>query len=261
MTTPAKKAPSAKETPKGQDRKREQFARAGTRHVHQHPWNDPRADYHRQGSKSAHLYQRNHKAQQDRLVGTGVVRAAAEKLGEGRQQHQGHHHREILDDQPADGHAPIGGIDEVAFLECLQQDHGTGDRQAEPEHQALADAPAPGSRHAHAKQCRKDDLADRARDGDAAHGQQVGSGEMQPDAEHQQDDAHFGQLSRQRRIRHMARGEGAGENAGDQVADQRRQAEAVGEIAEHRSEHEAYRHGRDQRDVVVHLHSSAAAVP
>ena len=43
-------------------------------------------------------------------------------------------------------------------------------------------------------------LRDRARDGDAANGQQLLEVELQADAEHQQDDADFGELFGDRRV-------------------------------------------------------------
>ena len=46
-----------------------------------------------------------------------------------------------------------------------------------------------------------DDLADGAGDGDAANGDEIRCGEMQADAEHQQDDADFGQLRGKLRCR------------------------------------------------------------
>ena len=37
----------------------------------------------------------------------------------------------------------VAGLERVAALECLQQDHGAGDREREPEHQRRAERPAP----------------------------------------------------------------------------------------------------------------------
>ena len=78
---------------------------------------------------------------------------AAEQTRHRRQQHQGQHHREILDDQPADRDAPLFGLDQMALLQGPQQHHGAGDRQRKAEHDReplhqgtpARDAASPGS--------------------------------------------------------------------------------------------------------------------
>ena len=75
---------------------------------------------------------------------------------------------------------------------------------------------------------------------------------MQTDAEHQQDHAHFRKLAGQLAIGDEARCERADHDAGDQEPDERRQAQAVGDIAEHRREHEAHRYRGDQRNLMIH---------
>ena len=75
--------------------------------------------------------------------------------------------------------------------------------------------------------------------GDGPHGQQILQGEMQPDAEHQQDHADLGQLVGQALVGHIARREGADEHAGEQIADERRDAEAMRQGAESECQDEA----------------------
>ena len=65
----------------------------------------------------------------------------------------------------------------------------------QPQSQAEADA----------EQGREQDLAQSARHDHSAHGEQVGSREMQADAEHQENDADLGELPRHSRIGHETR--------------------------------------------------------
>ena len=83
---------------------------------------------------------------------------------------------------------------------------------------------------------------------------------MQPDAEHQQDDADFGQLQRQMLVGDEARRVRSDQHAGDQVADQRRDAEPVGERAEDEGQPETGNDGGDQGRVMRHRQSFHAGV-
>ena len=74
--------------------------------------------------------------------------------------------------------------------------------------------------------------------------------ELQPDAEHQQDDADFGQL-----LRHMAVGDkawriGPDEQPGDEIADDRGEADAMRGEAEDQRRAEASGQRQDQIDRV-----------
>ena len=141
------------------------------------------------------------------------LRGPAEQAASGGQQHQGQHHRQIFDDEPADRDTPPLGIDEAPLLQRPQQNHGAGDRQrsrtpgsppsCQPKAQAKPMPSSGGDR----------DLHDGAGNGDGADREQVIQGEMQADAEHQQDDADLGEFSRQRRIGDKARGEGTDQHA------------------------------------------------
>ena len=63
------------------------------------------------------------------------------------------------------------------------------------------------------------DLHDRAGDRDGAHRQKLVQRELQPDAEHQQDDADFGELVGDVLVGDEARRERADDDAGQQVPD------------------------------------------
>jgi hypothetical protein len=56
--------------------------------------------------------------------------------------------------------------------------------------------------------------------------------ELQADAEHQQDDADFGQLLGQRRVGNEARRVRPDERAGQEIADDRRQTDPLGDVSQ-----------------------------
>ena len=75
---------------------------------------------------------------------------------------------------------------------------------------------------------------------------------MQADAEHQQDDAHLGQLRCNLAVRSKAGGEGTGHDAGTQIADQRRQAQAESQRSQHESKHQTADNGGNQGRMMKH---------
>ena len=88
-----------------------------------------------------------------------------------------------------------------------------------------------------------------------AHGQQLLEVELQPDAEHQQDDADLGELLGQRRVGDEAGRVRPDQRAGQQIADDRRQAEPLRDVAEHQRRREAAGQRQDQ---VVGVHREAS---
>ena len=83
-----------------------------------------------------------------------------------------------------------------------------------------------------------------------AHRQQVLDGEVQADAEHQQDHADFGELRGEAGVADEARREGPDGDAGQQIADDGRDPEQVGHQAEQQGKHKADRQQRDERSFV-----------
>ena len=83
-----------------------------------------------------------------------------------------------------------------------------------------------------AQQRRDHALRDGAGNGDPPDRQQFLEMELQPDAEHQQDDAELGELIGQPDVGDESRRVGADDNPGEQVADDGREMQALGEIAE-----------------------------
>ena len=184
--------------------------------------------------------------------GTAILRNLIAQLGPGGEKDEGEDHRDVLDDQPADGDAPALRLDDMPFLKRTQQHHGGGDGEGEAEDDAAFERPAQQVSHADAEQCRGQDLRQRARDGDGADGEQVVQGEVQADAEHQQDDADLGEFRGELCIAHEAGGERADDHARDQVSNQRRQLQTGRDHAEDKGQAQANGQKRDQRCPVGH---------
>ena len=164
---------------------------------------------------------------------------AAECRRQCRQQHQCQHHREVFDDQPANGDLAVRGLQRVAFFEGAQQHHGAGYRQRQAEYQAAAQAPAEHVRHAETDGSGRENLCNGSGQCDVTHRQQILDREMQTDAEHQQDHANLGELPGESSIADESRREGADRDARQQVADDRRNAHQIGHQAEEQRQHKA----------------------
>ena len=116
------------------------------RDVVQDPGNDPTADNQHDSDEDADLRkgEQQHAAEAEpetrrQRIGSERVGVAAEHAGQRRQQDERKHHREILDDQPADRDSAALRFHQPAFLDGAEQDHGAGDRQGKPEYEAGAD--------------------------------------------------------------------------------------------------------------------------
>ena len=184
---------------------------------------------------------------------------SAEQARNRRQQHQGQHHRQILDDQPADGDAPLLGLDETPFLQSPQQHHRARDRKREPKDQARAELPAKAPPQPHSERGGEGDLTSSARHGDAADREKILQGKVQADAKHQQDDANLGEVAGQRRIGDESRRERADQHAGEEVARQRRNPYPMGQRPKNKGEDEASNDRSDQRRVMRHRISKVRA--
>ena len=95
--------------------------------------------------------------------------------------------------------------------------------------------------------------ASRAGHGHAPDGQQFLGVKLQADAEHQQDDADFGELLGELGVRDEAGRMRSDGDAGEQVADDRRQAEPMREIAEDERRAEAAGQREDESEF-FHAH-------
>ena len=109
-------------------------------------------------------------------------------------QHEDDHREEILDDEPAHRDVPDRCVEIVMVGQHADEDDGARDRQRETKDHARLQS-QPTARAASAPSAGRDQaLHERARHGDAADGQQLPEMKLQADAEHQEDDADFGEL-------------------------------------------------------------------
>lgn len=141
-------------------RQREQLARAGTRDVRQKPRDRSRANDQHQCQKQPNLAQRQRQHHPERIAG-GCTGNTTQPARECRQQHQRQHHRQVFNDQPADGDAPVRRVEHAVLLQRTQQHHRAGDGQRQAEHQAGTEGPAPQMRHADTQRRGDRDLPDR----------------------------------------------------------------------------------------------------
>ena len=200
----------------GQHAQGEQLARAGAGHALQHPGQHAASDDQHQRDEAADLGQRGE--QRNAEAAALVLAGAAGQCGH---QHQRQHHRQVLDDQPADRDPSAIAVEHAPALQRAQQDHGAGDRQRKAEDDALRMRPAEAPAEKPAHRGGDGHLYDRPRHGDIPHGDEVAHRKMQADAEHQQDHADFGELRRQGLIADEAGGVRADQHAGEQIADDR----------------------------------------
>ncbi len=228
----------------------EQLARAGVGHPVQQPGHDLAPDDQHEGDEGGDLGQGDaERLQPGHHAARGFT---GQRPGQRGQQHQGQDHGQVLDDQPADGDAALVGLHQPPLLQRPQQHDGRGDRQRQAEHDPGHQAPAEEMRQSHAEEGRHRHLADRARDGDLADRQQVLEREVQPDAEHQQDDADLRQFLRQMSVSDETRRERSDDHPRQQIAHQRRDLQALGDGPQRESDNEACDYSGDQRGVMGH---------
>jgi len=103
------------------------------------------------------------------------------------------------------------------------------------------------------------DLRQSARQRDGAYCKEVADREMQADAEHQQDDADFGELAREIGVSDKSRCERTQRHPGEEITDERRQAQPMGCQASEEGQHEPHGNRGDERDVVRHSSPGGAA--
>jgi hypothetical protein len=138
----------------------------------QNPRDDAPPDHQHQTTKAATLASVSPRMPQSESTPTSADsaapsphrrRVAAEHAREGREQHEGEHHREIFHDEPADRDPPALGLDEALLLQRAQHHHRARDREREPEHEPGAERPAEEVGEAGAERRHEGDLAERAR--------------------------------------------------------------------------------------------------
>ena len=100
---------------------------------------------------------------------------------------------------------PAWRVQLAAVREHAHEHDGAGHRQRQAEDDGRRPRPSEGVGGDRAESGRDAALRDRARNGDPPDGQQLLEVELQPDAEHQQDDADFGELLGDLRRRRRSR--------------------------------------------------------
>ena len=95
-------------------------------------------------------------------------------------------------------------------------------------------------------------LADRAGNRDPFHGHQIRDREMQADAEHQQDDADFRELTRDGRIGRESRRRRTDHDAGEQVSDKRRKPQSRRDESKEKRRGKSERERDKERRLMVH---------
>ena len=93
-----------------------------------------------------------------------------------------------------------------------------GHRQRKTEHHPCHPTPVQDDGQRHGAAHGDHDLPDGTAKGRPFHGQQILDGKMQPDAEHQQDDAHIGKFGGQMGIGHEPRRKWPHHDASQQIA-------------------------------------------
>jgi hypothetical protein len=159
----------------------------------------------------------------------------AERLPAAVREDRGHQHQdedgeEVLDDQPPDRDVAGRRVQLAVVGQDADQHDRAGHRQREAEDDPGGEAPAGEVRDPGADRRRDQALHDRAGNRDRADGEQILDVQLQPDAEHQQDDADLGELLRDGPIGDEARRVGPDDQTGRQVADDRRQAQPLRDV-------------------------------
>ena len=181
----------------------EQLARAGMGDVVQHPRDDAAADHQHQRDEGGDLAERQASGTDDLRHAMRVVRRRPRRrrtapASAGSSTSASTIARSSTISQPT-AMRPALGLEQAALLQRAQQHDRAGDRQRQAEHEAGAQRSSRAARPSPMpSSVATDHPAERARDGDGLHRQQVLEREMQADAEHQQDHADLGELGGQR---------------------------------------------------------------
>ena len=124
------------------------------------------------------------------VEGAGALRAR----GQRREQEEHHDHGQVLHEQGADGQPPVDGLQLLPLHEELGDDHRAADGDGCPEGQRLR-ARQPGRAAQPDEEPQgQEDPEQPAPQRDRAHPHQLLERELQPQGEHEQQDAQLGQL-------------------------------------------------------------------
>ena len=219
---------------RGQRHEHEQLARPAGGHCLEHGGDDAVPDKQHQGNEE----QRTPHAQcRHEPIARSFWRRQC------RQQHENGDRGEILEDQPADGDAPVQGVECADVHQSAKQHDGAGHRDRDSQYQRRSRRPPPSVSQKVPEGGRRRHLHEGAGNRDVTDLPQIAEREVEPDAEHQEDYTEFGQLLNGADVAGNPRREGTERDASEEVADDRGQAKPTS----HNSPDE--RVAKGQRDV------------
>ena len=265
---PAKNAPSANDTSNSvggavgdaerdrQHREAEQLARAGMRDVMQQPRDDAAPDQPHQRDEGRELAERDGERQRRRLEKSTLRSPCVEsRASAGRSTRTSTIARSSTTSQPTamrprSVSSSRRSCSARSTTTVLATESARPNTSPPPSGQPSS-SPSPTPSAVATTICA---IAPGHRDG--AHRQQILERELQPDAEHQQDDADLGELVGDALVGDEARRERPDHDAGEQIADERRGLQPMRDRAEREGQHEADHDGRRQGRVQLHRGSS-----
>jgi hypothetical protein len=119
----------------------------------------------------------------------------------------------------------------IVFNEDASDHDGAGYRNADAEHESLGKRESKVRANQRDQRGGNDDASDRAGNCYAAHRPQVAQVEVEADAEHQENDADFGELMRGLGVADHTRRLWTQGDPGQEVANDRREAQPIGHEA------------------------------
>ncbi len=146
----------------------------------------------------------------------------------------------------------VGRVQRVIVHQHACQDYRAGHGNGHAKNQAGPPRPAQQARRDRSEAGGDEDLHQRARNGDVAHGHQIFHMEVQPDAKHEENDANFRGLGGKLMIGDKAGGERAHRHARQQIADNWRKLQLFRDITEYNGRRQ--RPGQRQYQIRTVLH-------
>ena len=152
-----------------------------------------------------------------------VLDQIAAAFRERRNDDEESHDREILEQQYAHDVAAVRRRELHLFREHLRHDGGRAHRERAAEREAYLPAETDEMDHDHREERGDRDLREAESEHRAAHRLQLRQAELEPDREHQEDDAELGEIADICAVRHPRERMRAGSDADNEIAEDRRQ--------------------------------------
>ena len=147
---------------------------------------------------------------------------------------------------------PCGESSSWRSIKRPDEDDRACDRDREAEDDGLADGPTERQPEPEAEKRTEDGVTETSRERDPAHLLEVVVGELDADAEHQQDHADLGELESELRVRGEAGRERSDQDPGEQIADDRRETEPSGDERPDQGRGQSDGDRRDEGGLVGH---------